>query len=473
MTSGRKAYADLNRQVESLRGEVATLSRKLSELTRGAEQAQADENREVARLAQFRLGELAARRVDESLGAAEREAIALMDDKHAVQARVETDIAASVEWQRELEAQRVALVAGRDALLAEFEREHAAVAERTRATEAWKQLDERADRLAGQAALAREKADQAEGDRKTKGQPYEADKLFVYLWRRQYGSAGYRAGSLTRTLDGWVAGLIGYRDAARNYRLLVALPEHLRRHAESLEQQAATARAALEGFERQALEDAGVLALETKLDEAEARIDELAAKIAAEEKSHAALLQRRGELADGTDEFTRKALAALTRAINEASAGALRRAAGQTPSGHDDRVVAGIEHARQMRERLSGEIGQRKREHDERMAALARVEELRRRFRNERYDGGDSEIDDDLDWNDVLGGVLRGVLEMTRAWERVQRHQRFRIPRGVRIPTGLPDIFGGGGKRGGGFGGGIFKGGGGFGGGGFKSGGGF
>jgi chromosome segregation ATPase len=473
MTSGRKAYADLNRQVEDLRGEVATLSRQLTEITRSAEQVRAEENREVARLAQFRLGELAARRVDESLGAAEREAIALMNDKYAAQSRVETDIAASVARQRDLEAQRVALVAERDALLASFEHEHLAVAERTRATDAWKQLDERADRLAGQAALAREKADNAEGDRKTKGQPYEADKLFVYLWRRQYGSATYRAGALTRTLDGWVAGLIGYLDASRNYRLLIALPEHLRRHADSLEQQAAAARAELEGFERQALADAGVVALETELDEAETRIDELAAKIAAEEKSHAALLQRRGELADGTDEFTRKALTALTRAINEASAGSLRRAAGQTESGHDDRVVAGIEHARQNRERLTGEIAQLKQQHDERISALARVEELRRRFRNERYDGGDSEIDDDLDWDDVLGGVLRGVLEMTRAWERVQRHQRFRIPRGMRLPTGMPDIFGGGRGRGGGFGGGIFKGGGGFGGGGFKSGGGF
>ena len=77
----------------------------------------------------------------------------------------------------------------------------------------------------------------------------------------------------------------------------------------------------------------------------------------------------------------------------------------------------------------------------------------------------------------MLGGVLRGVLEMTRAWERVQRHQRFRLPKGIRIPGGMPDIFGGGrssGRRGGGFGGNIFKGGGGFGGGGgFKSGGGF
>lgn len=471
MTSGRKAYDDLNRQVERLRGEVAALSKRLSGFTQQSERAQADESRETARLAQFRLGELAARRVGDSLGSAEREAMVQMAHKEVAQDRCEAEIAASVERQRELELQRERLVAQRDALLASFETQHAAVAEATRARNAWQALDERAARLAGQAALASDKAMQAQRDRTEKGKPYEADKLFVYLWRRQYGSAGYRAGVLTRALDGWVAGLIGYRDASRNYRLLIALPDHLQRHADALEAQAATARVELEQFERRALEEAGVPALEEKLVDAERQIDGLAGNVAAEEQKHAELLRRRGELAEGRDEHTRKALAALTRAIAEAPTDTLKQAAGRTSSDHDDHAVAGIQHARDTRERLGNEIEKHKREHDERLSALARVEELRRRFRNERYDGGDSEIDDDLDWDDVLGGVLRGVLEMTRAWERVQRHQRFRIPRGMRMPGGITGVFGGG--RSGGFGGGIFKGGGGFGGGGFRSGGGF
>lgn len=477
MTSGRKAYDDLNRQVDALRGETATLSKRLAELTREAERAQADEGRETARLAQFRLDELAARRVGERLGSAEREAMVQMAHKQVAQERCDADIAVSVERQRDFEAQRQREVAERDALLARFERDHADVAERTRASDAWRVLDERADRLAGQSALAQDKAAQSEADRVAKGQPYEADTLFIYLWDRQFGSAAYRAGALTRTLDGWVANLIGYHDASRNYRLLIALPGQLRRHADALKAQADEAQSDVERFEQQALDEAGVLSLQKRLEQAGARIDALAVKVAAEEKSHAHLLTRRGELADGTDEFTRKALAALNRAIAEAPADTLKAVASQTPSGHDDRVVAGIERARESKARLQVDIGACKLEHGKQLAALGRVEELRRRFRDERYDGGDSDIDDDLDWDDMLGGVLRGVLEMTRAWERVQRHQRFRLPKGIRIPGGMPDIFGGGrrsGRRSGGFGGNIFKGGGGFGGGGgFKSGGGF
>lgn len=472
MTSGRKALADLNRQVESLRAQLKATSARLDALTGQAEQSQAEEGREVARLARLRLDDLAARRVGESLGAAEREAMVQMAQRQVAQERCEADIQASVARQQALESERTGLGAQRDALLVQFERAYAEVAERTRASAQWQALDERADRLSGQAALAQEKAALAEADRRQKGAPYEADRLFVYLWQRQYGGAGYRAGALTRALDGWVARLVRFADAARNYRLLVALPLHLRRHADELVGQAEAARAELARMEEQALAAAGVDTTGEQLQALEQRIDALAAQVAGEEQRHAGLLARRGALAEGSDEFTAKALAALARAIEQAPSERLRRVAQATPGDQDDRAVAVIERSRGVRAQLVEQLESSRREHAGQMSTLQRVEELRRRFREERYDSGDSELDDLLDWDDMLGGVLRGVLEMTRAWERVQRHQRFRVPKSMRLPGG---IFGGGSSRsgGGGFGGGIFKGGGGFGGGGFKSGGGF
>lgn len=481
MTTGRKAYEDLNRQVDALRRQAAKASSRLDELTRRDEQARAEEGRQTALLAKFRLDELAAQRVGQSLGSAEREAMVQMAHKQVAQERCEQAIQASVEVQQQLEQQRQQRVAESDALRQRFEREHLEVAERTRATAQWQALSERADRLAGQAALADEKAELAEADRLDKGKPYESDRLFVYLWQRRYGGASYRAGPLVRTLDGWVAGLIGYQEAARNYRLLVALPMHLRRHAEDLRKQSEAAQDELAALETRALADSGVQALEEQIVALDQRIDALAAQIGEEEQKHAALLQQRGEMAEGRDEYTRKALAALTKAIEQASTDELRRDSAATPSRVDDSAAIGIEQARQSRQILADDLTAARREHEGVMASLQRVEELRRRFRERQYDSGDSEIDDGLDWDDVLGGVMRGVLEMGRAWERVQRNQRFRMPKGIDFPGG---IFGGGGSRrsggssnrgsgGGGFGGGGFKGGGGFGGGGFRSGGGF
>lgn len=481
MPSGRQAYSDLNRQVDALRKESADLSRRLSDLSTREEQVQAEENRETARLAQLRLGSIEARQIDSVLSAAEREAMVQMAHKDVAEQRCQTDIESSQARQSELEQRRRQASDERDELAQRFEQRYIEIADGTRATPEWQALNDRADRKAGQAALAQDKAATAQADRVEKGAPYEADRLFMYLWQRQYGSAGYRANPLIRTLDGWVARQVGWHEAVRNYRLLTALPEHLQRHADALRSEADAALAEQQALEQRALADGGALALGHQLEQAEALVDELSAQIAEEEKRHAALLKRRSELAQGEDEYTRRAVSVLSAAIAGEPASSLHRAAARTPDAQDDAVAAAIDRLRQSRQALADEAIRVRKEHDRSMASLKRAEELRRRFRDRQYDAGDSDIDDGMDWGGLVGGVLRGVLEMGKAWEQIERNQRFRLPKGVRLPKNLPGgIFGGGGSsrsgggsRSGGFGGGIFKGGGGFGGGGFKTGGGF
>ena len=92
----------------------------------------------------------------------------------------------------------------------------------------------------GEAALARmadeaeRKAAQAAADRDEKRRPYEADPLFMYLWRRRFGTKAYRAFSPVRYLDRKVAHLVGYEGARANYATLLALPDRLAEHAARL-----------------------------------------------------------------------------------------------------------------------------------------------------------------------------------------------------------------------------------------------
>lgn len=473
MPSGRKAYADLGRQVDSLRQEISREAAALSALGARLEQEQAGENRLVAELARLHLDQLQARQADARASAGEREARAHLARREAAIRDCEAAIVQSRRQQAELESRRREHADERDRKVLQLDRDHAAAAERTRATAQWQALAARSDRLAGQAALALEKAQQAHADRQAKGRPYESDRLFMYLWQRDYGGAGYRAGPLVRFLDGWVAGLVGWRESARNYRLLTALPAQLERHAQSLQAQAETAAAEQAALEQAALEAAGVPALAEQVQALEAAIDELSAGIDSEEQRHAQWLAERSRLAEGSDRHTGAALAALARAIAAQPAPSLRQAAAATPEPEDDALALRIGRLRQTQQQLQAQLERGRGEHQARLAALQRLEELRRRFRERQYDAGDSEIGDGAEWGDLIGGVLRGALELGRAWERIERNQRFRLPRG-RGPSGPPPgIFGSGRPRSGGFGGGGFKGGGGFGGGGFKTGGGF
>jgi hypothetical protein len=84
---------------------------------------------------------------------------------------------------------------------------------------------------------AEAKLAQAEADREEKRRPYESDPLFMYLWRRRFGTRDYEAGNLVRYLDRKVAHLIGYEAARVNYSMLIDLPDRMREHVERLKQE--------------------------------------------------------------------------------------------------------------------------------------------------------------------------------------------------------------------------------------------
>ena len=81
---------------------------------------------------------------------------------------------------------------------------------------------------------AERKAAQAEADLAAKRVPYEQDPIFMYLWRRGFGTPRYTSNGLVRSLDRMVARHVGYADASRNYAMLTELPIRLREHAERL-----------------------------------------------------------------------------------------------------------------------------------------------------------------------------------------------------------------------------------------------
>jgi hypothetical protein len=87
-------------------------------------------------------------------------------------------------------------------------------------------------------AEAEQKVRQAEADRDEKRRPYEADPLFMYLWRRGYGTRSYRANRLVRYFDRKVAHLIGFETARINYAMLMQLPIRLREHVDRLKNEA-------------------------------------------------------------------------------------------------------------------------------------------------------------------------------------------------------------------------------------------
>lgn len=354
---------------------------------------------------------------------------------------------------------------------------------------------------------AERKAEQAEADREEKGRPYREDVLFIYLWERGYGTPGYKAGNVTRLLDGWVARLIRYADARPNYAMLTAIPERLREHAERLAADLQELEETIAARQVRALDAAGGKAAREALDAAAARIEAIDVEILAIEDERETLTQEQKKIAEGEDPAFEKAVSTLAGAIGSTRIERLLADARATQTPEDDAIVARIEETRRR-------IATEQTELDQERARLKTLESRRRElediefeFRRSRYDDPRSRFKEDRLVGDFLTDFLKGGMTAAAYWGHWRQSQDWSGTSGPIVPqqrpgtqqrqrgggfTLPPDGFGprppaggswggfsrprggsGGARTGGGFGGGGFRTGGGFKGGGFKTGGGF
>lgn len=426
MTSGRDALHRID----------ATIADARKYLSRASDAAAADAGRAAAidareleayhALANLRIEHLRQNAIAQSLGAADRKARDLVASHSArVAALADERDRANAEIARLEEARRAAEKDHEEKVA----RHEAAVAATRARLDQDPEYERRASALEGAEAVARrarQKLETARADRNSKGAPYEADPLFAYLERRKFGTRDYRAFPVFALLDGWVASLIRYRDFKLNYDRLLELPERLAEHAARVEAEAARLSELLEAYERAALEKDGVDGLRDAASEARSRLEALDAEIAAAEARHAEIVARFNETAGGTAGPLAEARTLLADALGGRPIPDLRVLAAETASAEDDRVVNELVGLR--RERLELEEA-RAAEHktlETHRRRLADLEDLRRRFKQARFDSPYSEFPGE----DLLGALiiefLRGGLTRDDVWRRIERGHRTR-----------------------------------------------
>jgi len=491
MANGRQVYRDIESHVGRAREQLDRASNGLQQATNEQDKLRAAETRSLAALARVRLDELAADRVAGGLDSADRRALDLLERRAAAASRVNAAIAASREHQAELQTAHDEARAGAERAKVAHDEQVEATLARLSDTDDYQRQLAKTERATNQAARATKKAEIAETDRDEKRKPYEADKLFSYLWKRRYRFPEYRAIPMIRSLDAWVAGLCAYDKAHRDYGLLLAIPDRLREHSRALVEAGQVEAEALRAIEKAAMEADGVPALATALADAGHRLEQVDDEIVACEREHDDLVARQAALDRGEDSDSRAAVGAILDQLRREDVATLESDARRTPTAEDDRVVREIDGLRKRIAEVNERIPRLRADHDKALKSLQELEELRRRFRRHGYDSSDS-LFDGFDGQHVLGSLLTGALVLGQVWSIFGRHQRFRRRRrfaglasdvaigvlGSLLSSGSSSSsgFGGGSTGGGGFGGGGgFTTGGGFGGdsGGFETGGGF
>ncbi len=264
----------------------------------------------------------------------------------------------------------------------------------------------------------------AEAEVEEKGAQFRNDPFFQYLQKRKYGTKNAKGWFLTKALDGWIARRGKYRDAALNYQRLLDIPARLAAHVSGLERKEEEAREALKNMEADTLAKQGVTKLKKASLAAQKKLETIDANLQKSEEAHQSLRSQQAQVSGGGSAPYQEAIGLLVDTLQQKNLPDLRRLAAQTISNGDDRAIGKLIE-------LSGHA--KDLEEDQREARvlltkyqtrLSELENLRRKFKDRRYDAPSSDFPSGTLIGTLLGQMVVGLISGNDVWRQIKRAQR-------------------------------------------------
>lgn len=475
LQGGIQTLSSIDQGVRLIHDQVQKIDQQIKEAAGNLVELQKEQANRYKRIAEIRLDNVISGELSAGLDAAGQRVGELLQERARELESLQERIKAVQREEEELHAKREAASAQTAEAAEALDQAEAKTQARLQLDQAYQDQLKKTREAESTAEHADDKTKQAEEVRKQKGKPYDDDPLFSYLWKRGYGTSNYSASSLLRYLDKWVAGLCDYHDARTDYAMLLEIPKRLHEHAQRVRLVADQEFAALTHLEEAAAQQDGVPALREALQAAQTRLDDIDAEIARVEDELQELEKQRTRFASGEDGHFRQAIDTLSSAFERENLLTLYDYARATSTAEDDLLVRELDTGKTKTEQIKEELAEHKRMRERHLDRLQELEDIRRRFKRQRYDSAHSGFSNAALVAMILNQFLQGTVTSGELWRTIEREQRYR-----RIESN-PD-FGSGGFRhrqgtwhfpfprgggGGGFGGVLRRGGG------FRTGGGF
>jgi chromosome segregation ATPase len=426
MLTGRDTLNHLSTTLRSARNELGRLDRELQATSNSVAVNQQHQAHALRRMALTRLNAIRQGDMVERIDAVDHEVQQVLNRREDAIAELNERVSATTKSLLVLEERRDSLHDEVDAaaqVLAEREADVQSALESDAEFQVQLDATREADAIAVSAA---EKAQVALDDRRVKGQPYENDELFMYLWNRGYGTSKYRANPLARFLDARVARLCNYDDARPNYWLLLEIPKRLMEHADRKRADADGELDSLQALEETAAREGGVQTAKSELAKLEESQDELDAIIGQSEAELHALQVGQSQYAAGDDKYIAECLGLFTDTLRRRDVEDLTQLARSTMTTEDDEIVDDLRRLHRDDRELQNELDRNRNLHKEHLRRVQELEKVRQQFKRNRYDDLRSGFDNgDLIismMRQVLGGAIRGGA----LWDVLKQYQRYR-----------------------------------------------
>lgn len=426
MLTGPSALRNIDQSLQTIRNEVVRLDRQLGQSTSQMVANQRHRAKLINDIASVRLAEIESGQLNANFTAADHQASEIL----AQRSQALSDLGLSIDQtnQRiiEAETERDVLLETVNTTSAKIVDIEGLVQQQLKGDEAYMQQFELAKQAESVAEEAQHKTQRAQADMADKAAPYQADDLFMYLWRRDYGTSEYQAGVLVRFIDGWVARVIKYDASRVNYWNLVEIPKRLNEHAESVGDIADEHHSLLQQLELSALDAAGAKSLEAELQTLRLGLDAHDDIIESVETKLNDYLDQRARYVAGEDDYIQRCLQRLSSSLEHQSLEEIHHYVSATVSPTDDRIVIELQVLDGSLESVEEDLKGLRKLHDRKLDRLKELEKVRRDFKNSRFDDVRSGFGNQALIGNALSQFIQGAVSGADVWSVIKRNQRYR-----------------------------------------------
>jgi hypothetical protein len=426
MLSGTSALRNIDQSLQTIRNEAVRLDGQLGQLTAQMAANQRHRAKLINDIAGVRLAEIESGQLNASFTAADQQASEILSERAQALSDLNSTIDSTNQQIVDAETQRNSLLEAVNQTSEKIVDIEGRVQQQLKVDQAYMTQFELAKQAESVAEEAEQKMQRAQADMAEKAEPYQADKLFMYLWARGYGTTEYHGGLFARMIDGWVARVIEYKAARVNYWNLVEIPRRLSLHAEVVGDAADKQHELLQQLELNALEAAGATQLEAELATLRLSLDAHDDTIEAVETKLNGYLDQRARFVAGEDQYIQRCLQRISASLEHQNLDAIHNYVRATVSPTDDLLVIELQALEDSLENVAGDQEDLRKLHERNLNKLKELEKVRRDFKNSRFDDVRSGFGNQVLINSMLSQFTQGVVSGAEVWRVIKRNQRYR-----------------------------------------------
>ena len=426
MWAGTSALQRIDQSLRTVRNESVRLDSHLASLTESLADSQRQKVTIINQIAAVRLSEIEQGELRSSLTNADKKALETLKLRTRALEQLNKKINVLNESVIETEAERESLLEQANNLSDQLVKIESQAQASLKNDANYLTFFSQASDADAVSQEAERKVAQAKEDMSIKAEPYQQDKLFMYLWQRGFGTTEYKGRFISRMIDSWVAGLIKYEASRVNYWNLTEIPKRLTEHAEHVADIADDAHDKLQKLELEVLAKNGALELEAKIDDARAVLDECDDKIESIESQLSDELAKRAKFTAGEDTYIKQSLEVLASALNHDNLQSIERYVRATHSPTDDHLVMELQQLYNRVDDINDNLGDVQSLHRKQLSKLSELESVRRNFKNARFDDVRSGFTNESLLVSVLGQFVQGLVDGADVWQTIKKNQRYR-----------------------------------------------